>query len=209
MAIPVTLFPAAPATKFTKNDKLKNALAAAIGSRTTAAKGAFPIAITLIDLGSADLDGDTSAPASLAFGGFRDDKEDYNASVAKIGILYAAYIFRDMVRRFALVNPPAVKMNDAQAQATLFKQLRDTLGAAIDTASKRVHGGTAVKAHRLPTYESVFKVKTAGNGLEINFTTAYSHSLDQMIIPSDNGHARNCVPGLGFGYLCLDQGAVP
>jgi hypothetical protein len=199
MATPVTPFAAAPATTFAKSNKLESALKAAINKRVVAAEP-FAIAITIVDLGAVDLNGDTSAPSSLPFGGFRDDKEDYNASVGKIGVMYAAHAFLDMVKRFALVNPPTAK-NDAQAQADLFSQLRSTMSKPIEDSVKRVLDGESRVERRRPTYESVLAVKKAGNGLDIRFSIPFARSLDSMIIQSSNEGTRDCVHALGWSYV--------
>src|SRR3954452_1745753 len=101
---PVPLFPPAPTTSFVKADFLQAALDHAVKAacaRKDVSSDVFPVPISIVDVGS----GGTGA-SSLRYAGFHDDEEDYIASEVKIGVLYAAYVFRDMVRRFNLVVAP-------------------------------------------------------------------------------------------------------
>jgi hypothetical protein len=180
----VPLFQPAPKATFTADSKLQSALNGAISALKDPS-----VPISIVDLGATVAGG-----ASFRFAGASDDEEDYIASEAKVGILYAAYVFRDMVRRFNSANAPT-------NQADLFKQLRDTMTPMIVAAVPRVLGGTVPSSHRLPSYEKVLTTTQVGGSLVVDFRTDFSKSLDDMIIPSDNNAARQCVHGLGFSYL--------
>jgi hypothetical protein len=191
MASPVPLFPKPVVpTTFIQSTKLQSALDAA-AARSKPATGKFPCPISIFDLGPGPLGAGAS---SLPYGGYLDSEEDYIASEGKVGIMYSAYVFRDMVRRFNAANSP-------KNQADLFKQLRDTMNKPIEAAVPRVLGGAVPSPHRLPSYEQVLTATKVGGSLVVDFRTEFVQSLDAMIIPSDNNAAKRCVHGLGFSYL--------
>jgi hypothetical protein len=146
--------------------------------------------ISIVDLGPTLFTGGSSFPIA----GFRDDEEDYIASEGKVGILYAAYAFRDMVRRFNTARRP-------KDQTDLFKQLRATMSKPIASSVRRLLSKPIPPSQRLPTYEKVLSARKLGGTLTVEFLPAFVKSLDDMIIPSDNNATMRCVHGLGFSYL--------
>jgi hypothetical protein len=185
------MFPPPPTTTFVKDGKLASAIKAATDANSKANKATFPCPFTIVDLGATL---ERTGAASLPIAGYLDDEEDYIASEAKVGIMYAAYCFRDFVSRFN-------QMNSAKDEADLFKQLRDTMNKPIEGFVPRVLGGAVPSSHRLPSYDKVVTAKKAGNRLNVEFRADFVNSLDAMIIPSDNSAAMRCVHGLGFSYL--------
>jgi hypothetical protein len=192
MANPVPLFPKPVVpTTFIQSTKLQSAVDAAAAARSNSSAGIFPCPISIFDLGAGELGAGAS---SLPYGGYLDDEQDYIASEAKVGIMYSAYVFRDMARRFNAANSP-------NSQAELFKQLRDTMDKSIEASVPRVLSGSVPSSHRLPSYEQVLTAKKVGGNLVVDFRTEFVRSLDAMIIPSHNDAAMRCVHGLGFSYL--------
>lgn len=194
MANAVSLFPTKSVlTPFTLSIELHSAINYAAAVRSKSPAGKFPCPISIIDLGTGALG---AGPSSLPYGGYLDEKEeDYIASEGKVGVMYAAYVFRDMVRRFNAANMP-------KNQDDLFKQLSDTMNKAIEAAVPRLLGGAVPSSHRLPSYGQVLTAtKVGSSSLVVDFRTDYVQSLDAMIIPSDNNAAKRCVHGLGFSYL--------
>ena len=94
---PVPLFPPAPTITLIDNNKLKNAVAAAVAAVVSAERDspAAPFAVTLIDV------------STNAVGGFNEDREYYAASIVKTGVIYAAHALLDMVRRYNALRSPS------------------------------------------------------------------------------------------------------
>lgn len=187
---PVPLFATRPTTTFARNPKLQAALDGAIAkicAKRKIAVADFPSPISIIDLKSA-----ASGASALPIAGFNDtNEEDYIASAGKVGVLYAAFAIRDMVRRFVLT----VKPKDAK---DLFAQLDAQMGPAIVSAVPRV----TLKAPIVkPDYASMIEVTKLGSGLGINFKRDYETNLDGMIIKGENLPTSKCVHGVGYGYM--------
>jgi hypothetical protein len=187
---PVALFPPAPTTTFAKNPKLQAALDGAIAKVCAKRKIAvtdFPSPISIIDLKSA-----ASGASALPIAGFHDTaEEDYIASAGKVGVLYAAFVIRDMVRRFAFAAKP-------KDEKDLFAQLDAQMGPAIAAAVPRV----TLKAPIVkPDYASMIQAPKLGSGLNVAFKPAYETNLDGMIVKGANLPTSKCVHGVGYGYL--------
>jgi hypothetical protein len=187
---PVTLFPPAPTTTFSRDPKLQAALDGAIAKICAKRKIAvtdFPTPISIIDLKSA-----ASGATGLPIAGFNDTtREDYIASAGKVGVLYAAFAIRDMVRRFAFAAKP-------KDEKDLFAQLDAQMGPAIAAAVPRV---TLKEPIVKPNYASMIEASKLGSGLNINFKRDYETNLDGMIVKGQNLPTSKCVHGVGYGYM--------
>ena len=183
---PVPLFPPAPAINLVNNKKLDDALKAAAAAVTIGGKRP-PFGLTIVDLMSA-------APGSndLASAGWNQDVEHYAASMLKAACLYAAHTLRDLVQRFARTRAP-------KDPDTLFRMLDAELNPLIDACCPML-AGRAPKV-RLPRWQDVFAASGSGAGMSVRFTSSYNTSLEQMIVPSDNGEAGRCIRGVGYAYL--------
>jgi hypothetical protein len=198
---PIDLFRPAPGDPLASNDKFRDALKAAVTALETSkgmAAGSLPVRFAL-----ADITGGTP-PFKAAF--FKEDLEDYVASEAKVAVMYAAFALRDMVQRFA-------DKTGITSMTELFTQLKAQVDPSIRKAVPKVESAANLAdKHRLPTYADCFTGSTVGGKLVIAFKPSYLKSLEDMIIPSDNGQAGASVRGIGYGYLngalaaagCLD-----
>ncbi len=189
--VAVPLFLPAPKIALALNAKLDRAVKAAI-TRATLPRATMPWAITLADLGSATPGSGTVS--SLPVGGHEETREDYIASEAKAGVMFAAYGLRDMVLRYIETNSPATPK-------ALFDGLRSDLDATIARASALVQGGAVEPKHRVPSYETMFTATGAAGKVSIGFSSTYRLALDDMMISSDNTRAGDCIRGMGYGYL--------
>ncbi len=202
---PIPLFPAAPSFGFTEDDKFKRAMASALDELKRARSGAEPpFRLAIIDL---------AGPGPLKFGAFAPDTMDFIASEAKVIALYGAFALRDMVRRFALglklrtfaaaagavvgaafgVKPAATTAK----QVGLFDALRAEIDPAILAAGDPLLGHTK-ELERLPLYDRMFVAPAGGIP---DFTGQYRNWLRDMIVPSSNTGAMECIHGIGYAYL--------
>ena len=193
---PVPLFPPAPSITFAEDGKMKRAIETA---RDELKKPTFRLAII-------DLDG---SPLKFGVHEPQPDTMDYIASEAKVIALYGAFALRDMVCRFhsarvgaamgatilaALAGKPAPK---PAKQLGLFDALRAEVNPAILAAADPLLGSTKA-SERLPRYEHMF---VAPKGGAPDFTGQYRNWLRQMIVPSSNSGAMECIHGVGYAYL--------
>ncbi|HME28084.1 MAG TPA: hypothetical protein VKI44_43310 [Acetobacteraceae bacterium] len=183
---PVPLFPPAPTINLVGNSQLQNALKAAVTAVTVAGKPP-PFGLTIVDLTSASASGNDFASAGL-----NQDVEHYAASMLKVACLYAAHALRDLVQRFARTRGP-------KDSATLFQILQTELSPQIAVCCPTV-AGRAPKV-LLPRWQDVFTASGTGAGMSVRFTSGYTASLEQMIVPSDNAEAGRCIRGVGYAYL--------
>ena len=186
---PITLFPPAPKTTFTKDPKLQAALTRAVGTvcaRRRIAPADFPSPISIIDLKTA-----VSGATALPIAGFHENEEDYIASAGKVGVLYAAFMIRDMARRFALARAP-------KDEKDFFAQLNAQMGPAIASAVPRLGLSSPIVK---PDYGSMLQATRLGGGLNVHFKSGYETSLNGMIIKGENLPTSKCVKGVGYGYL--------
>jgi hypothetical protein len=187
---PVELFPPPIADPMSANDKMGRALSAAIAaveSRLRLSSGSFPVPMTIADISS------NAGPFPVA--GYREDEEDYIASEAKVAVMYAAYVLRDMVRRFAA----ALNIKTAKE---LFNQISRMNGAVRKIVPAALLGASRIKdQHLIPSYSTTFAAKPLGSTLDIQFTSTFDRALEGMIVPSNNASAAECVHGVGYGYL--------
>ncbi len=187
---PVELFPPAIADPMSTNDKMGRALSAAIAaveSRKGLSSGTFPVPMTVADISS------NAGPFPVA--GYREDEEDYIASEAKVAVMYAAYVLRDMMRRFAT----ALNIKTA---TELFGQISRMNGAIRKIIPPALRGAPRITdRHLFPSYSTTFATKPSGGTLDIQFTSTFDRALEGMIVPSNNARAADCVHGVGYGYL--------
>jgi hypothetical protein len=202
---PISLFPTAPSIAFTEDDKLKRAVASARDELKTARNGVTPaFRLAIIDLG-----GDSP----LKWGAHEPDTMDFIASEAKIVALYGAFALRDMVRRYAIGSKLRIFATAAGAVAgaifgakpppkpakpvSLFDGLRAEINPAILAIADPllVH---ARESERLPNYERMFVAPPDGIP---DFTGQYKNWLRDMIVPSSNTGAMECIHGIGYAYL--------
>ncbi|MDD1612942.1 MAG: hypothetical protein LUQ57_07325 [Methylococcaceae bacterium] len=170
--------------------KLQQALNSAIAKFEKDRKlkpGSFPIRFTLVDVTK------PSGPFSSA--GLRETETDFIASEAKVAVMYAAYVLRDMVQRFAsstTANP-----------ANLFFRLGKEMDPAIAKVSRNIALSLLMDKQRVPSYRNVFTVQPVSFGLRatVAFSAGFDRALEGMIVPSNNLHAASCVHGVGYGYL--------
>lgn len=174
---------------FVADGRLQAALDGAIVAAALA-RGADPTRVP-IRFALADI---TSAAGSFPFAGHDADVTDYVASEAKIAVMFAAYALRHAVRQAAAFGLTA---NPGELLAR-FKAVADPI---IRSFVGRIATAPLEDRHRLPRYDDVLKVTAGAAGLDVQFTPAYLHALDLMIIPSDNRGAGTCVHGLGYGFL--------
>jgi hypothetical protein len=65
-----------------------------------------------------------------------------------------------------------------------------------------VNKTTTTQTHYLPRYRQVlYANKSSGGGLVIDLSPQFKVNMHEMIVPSSNAHAGNCVRALGYGYL--------
>ena len=202
---PVPLFPAAPSIGFTEDDKFKRAMAGALDELQRARSGAEPpFRLAIIDL---------AGPGPLKFGAFAPNTMDFIASEAKVIALYSAFALRDLVRRFALglklrtfaavagaVVGAAIGVKPAATtakQVGLFDALRAEIDPAILANADPLLGHTK-ESERLPLYERMFVAPAGGIP---DFTGQYRNWLRDMIVPSSNTGAMECIHGIGYAYL--------
>ncbi len=186
---PVPVFPPASSLVFVRDAKLQAALTASIAATAASrslAVGGFPSPVSIADIGSAN--GSTS---TVKFAGFRDTEEHYTASTGKVGVLYAAFALRDMVRRFAAAKSP----RDAD---DLFKQLEATVTPSIVAA---VPGLPFSSGDLTPRYRDMFSAVKLGGPWMINFTPAIESALNGMIVDGENTPTSACVLGVRYSYL--------
>jgi Beta-lactamase enzyme family len=180
----VMLFPATPKVKLTDSGKMKEAIADAVQAVVDAKPGSppAPFALTIVDT------------KNFAAGGYNEYSEHYSASVVKVGVAFAAFALRDMLRRFVSVrNPSSVKV--------LHQMLATDMERPIEQSSRTILGLIANRKYRLPKYGDVFSARMYHDRLDITFSPAYAKALEDMMIPSSNQAAAACVHGVGYSYL--------
>jgi hypothetical protein len=183
---PIPLFPPAPPTNLVNNTRLQTALDAACASVTIGGKRPN-FSLTIVDLTSASATGNDFASAI-----WNPSTEHYAASMLKVACLYAAHTLLDLVQRFARARAP-------KTPALLFPMLRAELNPLIDVCCPMIRN--RAPQVRLPRWDDMFTASGTGAGMTVRFTHGYSHSLEQMIVPSDNAQAGRCVRGVGYAYL--------
>lgn len=189
VVFPVDLFPQAVANPLLANAKLQAALTSAIQAAEVTLglnPGSFPVPFSIVDISSGSL--------PFPVGGHLENEQDYIASEAKVGVMYAAYVLRDMVRRFAT----ALSITSAK---DLFAQLPRMHAAILKAVPAIANAGNITDLHRLPSWASTFSATPSGAGLDIQFTTTYDKALEGMIVPSSNERAADSVHGVGYAYL--------
>jgi hypothetical protein len=146
----------------------------------------------------------------LPFAGYGADQMDFIASEAKVEIMYAAFVLRDMARRFATATSPT-SLDDLVAK--LAAQMNPAIRAAVPeiasasniTDLQREPGyksRAAQDAAHAALYVDMLKAAPAASGaLDVGFTDAFTSALRAMIVPSSNAGAGKCVHGVGYGYL--------
>lgn len=183
---PVPLFPPAPALNLVNNGSLQKALNAAVTAVTVAGKPpAF--GLTIVDLGTVSPDLKNYASAGL-----NENTEHYAASMMKAACLYAAYVLLDFVKRFNTARKP-------KSADELFQLLNKEADPQINVCCPMITGRAANV--RLPRWRDVFAASGSPGALTVGFTTGYDHSLEKMIVPSDNNDAGRCIRGVGYAYL--------
>jgi hypothetical protein len=182
----VDLFPPAAPLDVASGADLGNALTQAIAAseqRQGLTPGSFGVPMTIVDIT------DSSNPFPVA--GYRDNEEDYIASEAKVGVMYAAHALLDMVQRFAAATGPA-------SESELFTNLRSEMNPFILQAVPALLAAPGITdKHRLPAYESAFTL----SGGTVDFRASFTASLEGMIVPSNNADAAQCVHAVGYSYL--------
>ena len=185
-APPIALFPPAPSIALVGSTPLQSALDTACASVTIGGKRPG-FGLTIVDLAS-------SSATSNNFGAaiWNPNTEHYAASMLKVACMYAAFTLLDLVQRFARTRAP-------KDVATLFSLLVSELNPLINTCCPMITG--RAPRVRLPNWTDMFAASGAGAGMTVRFTPSYAHSVEQMIVPSDNAQAGRCIRGVGYAYL--------
>lgn len=200
---PVLLFPSAPSLAFAEEGKMKRALETARDELKKARSATPSFRLAIIDLDGSPLKWGVHEPKA--------DTMDFIASEAKVIALYAAFCLRDMVRRFAASRALRAALAGAAVAALgggkpspkparlpgLFDALRAEVNPAILAVADPLLGSTK-PAERLPRYEHMF---VAPSGGVPDFTAQYKTWLRDMIVPSSNTGAMQCIHGIGYAYL--------
>lgn len=187
---PVEPFPTSPYADPFKPDPLKfqPALDQAIHNAETRrgqSAGSFPVPFVI-----AEVTKDPPFPMCTHL----DSEVDYIASEAKVAVMYAAFELRAMVRRFVAANP-LLPLTQLFSQMDRVQTPKFLHGVPLLESAKNI-----TDVHRKPTYSAVFSTTLNSAGL-IDFSSSYLNSITQMIVPSNNGEARNCIHGIGYSYL--------
>jgi hypothetical protein len=129
---------------------------------------------------------------------FKGSEVHYGASLIKIAAMYTAFELRATVRSIADELGASVKQGDVLKQASAYLDPLIMAKAATISPLAKVLPGNA-----LPRYFSTFDVvpKSGVPGFTVNFSANYQGSLAQMIGPSNNNHAAQCIHGVGYGYI--------
>jgi hypothetical protein len=200
----INLFPPPPGLTFAQDPAFQAAVAAALAELIAARKVPMPFSIAIIDLGGG------SATETLKWGAHKPGEEHYIASVAKIAAMYAGFALRDMVRRLAsftgLLESVAAGIrrgagNKPAPPQPLLKSLQQYMDPAIDIAVGGPLATAVRREHRIPHYDQVFTLPGADRALQPEFKGTFVTALREMIVPSSNSHAGQCVRGVGYGYL--------
>ncbi len=187
----VDLFPAAVADPLADNSKLQDALDKAISAREalhSLTLGSMPVRFAFADV--------SNDAGPFPFAEHLENVMDFTASEAKVAVMYAAYVLRDMARRFA-------QANGITKDSDLFSKLTTTMNMLIRTAVPRITSAKNITdMHRLPVYQKMLTISPSGAGSsKVNFTKSFDTALENMIIPSSNDAAAACVHGVGYSYL--------
>lgn len=128
----------------------------------------------------------------------RGTEEHYGASLIKIAAMYAAFELRATLRSISDELGSSAKQSDVLKHASAY--LDPQIMAKVATLSPLSGASPGVC---LPRYASTFDVvpKSGAPGFTVNFTANFQTALEQMIGPSSNAHAAQCVHGVGYGYL--------
>lgn len=190
LSLPISLFPPKPADPLVTDPKMQMALTNAVNKLEKARKlklGTFPVRFTLVDV--------TNGSGSFPSAGYFETVVDYNASEAKVAVMYSAYALRDMVRRFAAAT--------GANSGNLFVQLAKQMDPAIIKASPKIALSLLMDGHRVPSYKDVFALtpSTWGHRVTASFSPVFDQALEGMMVPSNNVKAGTCIRGIGYGYL--------
>jgi hypothetical protein len=183
---PFPLFPPAPSVSLITNTALQNALNAACASVTIGGKTPN-FGLTIVDLAASP-----AAPGNFASAIWNPNTEHYSASMLKAACIYAAFTLLDLAQRFARARAP-------KNPAALFALFVSDLDPLINTCCPMITG-KAPKV-RLPRWTDVFTATGTGAGMSVQFTPSFAHSIEMMIVPSDNTQAGRCIRGVGYAYL--------
>ena len=186
----VNPFPAVIDDPFVRNENFQAALDKAVGeleAKKKLAEGALSIPFTFAEI--------TTDNSPFPSANYRENEVHYIASEAKVAVMYAAYVLRDMVRRFA-------KLNGITKADELFAQLSLKMDSSILRSVAVIESDpNLTDLNRLPNYAAVFSATQGTVNLNVNFSAAYNTALENMIVPSDNNAAATCIHGLGYSYL--------
>jgi hypothetical protein len=130
--------------------------------------------------------------SSHFYAGIHDDEMHFSASLMKVAAMYAAFSLRAEARELARAGGFA---NTNAFFAALGQQFNTN--DAVPTIRS---AGPAVGLK--PKYTDILSVTGFGGGtLSIDFTDEFRNHMRQMIVPSNNASAAQCIRQLGYAYI--------
>ena len=126
------------------------------------------------------------------YAGMHDDDMHFSASLLKVAAMYAAFSLRAEARELARTGVFA----NANAFFTALGQQFNT----DDAVSAIRNAGPSVGLK--PKHADILLVTGFGGGtLSVDFTDEFRNHMRQMIIPSNNASAAQCIRRLGYAYI--------
>lgn len=126
------------------------------------------------------------------YAGIHDDEMHFSASLLKVAAMYAAFSLRAEARELAQTGGFA----NINAFFTALGQQFNTNEAVL--AIRNAGSPVGLK----PKHADILSVTGFGSGaLSVDFTDDFQNHLRQMIIPSDNSSAAQCIRRLGYAYI--------
>lgn len=126
------------------------------------------------------------------YAGIHDEEMHFSASLMKVAAMYAAFSLRAEARELARAGGVA---NTKAFFAALEQQFNTN-----DAVPTIRNAGPTVGLK--PKAEDILSVTGFSSGtLSVDFTDDFRNHLRQMIIPSDNGSAAQCIRRLGYAYI--------
>ncbi len=124
------------------------------------------------------------------YAGIHDDEVHFSASLMKVAAMYAAFSLRAEARKLAA---PGGFANEGAFIAALKLKFKST-----DAVPSIQSAGVGLE----PRYLDVLKVTGFGGGtLQVEFNPSFVSHMSQMIVPSNNASAGECIRRLGYAYI--------
>jgi hypothetical protein len=129
------------------------------------------------------------------YAGIHHDEVHFSASLLKVAAMYAAFSLRTEARELA--KPGAAPPGGFKKPEDFFDALDKKFKPADAVAAIR-NAGVGLK----PRYSDILTVTGfSGGGLTVNFSPDFLDHMRQMIIPSNNSSAGECIRRLGYAYI--------